>query len=73
MNYSEDDMKLFQMYKHYNGRDVALVPVSIISINENSIKYKVKWYNVVDRIYFIDNDEVEIRNCDFKDWKIIND
>jgi len=39
-------MRLYQLYKHVNNRDVAMMPIKIFKVNENRYKLKVRWFNV---------------------------
>ena len=66
-------MRLMELYKHKNGRDVAILPVDIRYSTREVYKVKVKWYNIVNpnNVYFISDGRIEIKKEHLFDWKEI--
>lgn len=71
-------MKPFQLYKHKNCTDVALMPVKSprYSTTRKVYKLKVRWFNIVNPKNVFDmnvgdngTDNVEIREEDLKNWR----
>jgi|LakMenEpi03Aug12_release.lakeMendotaPanAssembly.Ray.scaffolds.fasta_scaffold3982467_1 hypothetical protein len=66
-------MILGEPYKHKSNTDVAFVADSIVDQQDRLI-LAVRWYNIVNQsnIFFINYDEIEIKNADIEKWERIN-
>lgn len=67
-------MRIFNLYKHENCTDVAILPIKIFYVFEKSgYKVKVRWFNIVnpDNIYDINFSEtIFIKANDLKRWHL---
>ena len=69
-------MKKGSLYKHNNGRDVAILPLDIRLSTRDVYKIKVRWFNIVDPDHIFDMgcpDRIEIKKEDIRNWKIFQD
>jgi len=62
-----------KLYKHLSNTDIALVADSIVDV-EDGLLLAIRWYNIVNRsnIFFINYDEVKIKNNDISKWEEVN-
>jgi ubiquitin C-terminal hydrolase len=66
-------MRIFELYKHVNCRDVAIMPKKIYKLPHKLI-IKIKWFNVVNPANKFDlhcDETIEIKTEDISKWKYL--
>ena len=65
-------IKPFQLYKHKNCTDVAMMPIKMYRIySKNIVKIKCYWFNITNPDYVFNmgmTDKIEIKMQDLDKW-----
>lgn len=65
-------LKLFELYKHVNNRDVGLAPLTLLSDDRqlSRVRYHAMWFNLTGKEpRALAYDTVEIRYDDHRKWR----